>query len=116
MCKDPYATAEESASVMSSLPQARKDAINHVNDLLDGRDLMEQGVTAEAYTKGLFEVAADLAENNAALLDALLEAEAALECALDRLKSSKPADYAFHVTSEYKALQVVRAAIAKNKP
>lgn len=44
---------------------------------------------------------------------ALLEAEAALEIAVDRLKEDKGEEYPVEVTSEHKALQIVRAAIAK---
>lgn len=72
MNKDPYATAEESASVMAkNVNPGRKSAIEHVGRLIEEKFLDEQGVSDAAYTRGLHAIAVDLAEKNAELLEAL---------------------------------------------
>lgn len=72
MKKDPYATAEESASVMAKgLTTKRIAAINHVLLMMDARDAYEMCGTPEYQIKELYEVAYDLAEQRAELLGAL---------------------------------------------
>lgn len=72
MKKDPYATAEESASVMAKgLTTKRIAAINHVLLMMDARDAYEMGSTPEYQIEQLYEVAYDLAEQRAELLVAL---------------------------------------------
>lgn len=72
MKKDPYATSEESASVMAKgLTTKRIAAINHVLLMMDARDAYEMCGTPEYQIKELYEVAYDLAEQRAELLGAL---------------------------------------------
>lgn len=72
MKNDPYATAEESASVMAkNLTDERRSAINHVQGKMGALGCWEQGVTAEYVAFQAQSVAYELAEQRDELLDAL---------------------------------------------
>lgn len=75
MTNDPYATAEQSASVMAkNLTQERKAAIQAVELMLSAKGLHEQGVSDAAYTRGLHCIAVELSQENAKLRAAIAKA------------------------------------------
>lgn len=110
MNKDPYATAEESASVMAkNVNPGRKSAIEKVAWLIAGKFLDEQGVSDAAYTRGLHEIAVNLAEKNAELLEASMKVLEWFEAEDDHSK----ADFYQRMQMCRDAEEMIRAAIAK---
>lgn len=96
MKKDPYATAEESASVMAKgLTTKRIAAINHVLLMMDARDTYEMCATPEYQIKELYEVAYDLAEQRAELLGVLKDMYTAASGGV------KTCGHDFHCTCPY---------------
>ncbi len=61
---DPYATAEESLSVMGSATAAQSE----VARLIDAADLNEQGITDRQYARGVVDICVALVEQRNGLL------------------------------------------------
>lgn len=74
----PYATPEESQSVMG---QPASQAQMLVERMIEARQLDEQGISPGKYAQGLYQIAVDLAEQRDVMLQAMIDAQWALSIA-----------------------------------